>query len=124
MSDSSESFYSSLDFSLHFSHIFRFFVGFGQFLPRFHVLIHSEKIQCCIGGHYVNTCRWTDIPFHWIICIYVFLMSVLAAGLIFRSTGLLYSLERHSSIGRSRPEGEQSGQFIKKQVFKPGSTEQ
>ena len=33
------------------------------------------------AGDYFSTCSWIDIPYRWIILVYVFILSVLAAGL-------------------------------------------
>ena len=48
------------------------------------------------AGDYSSTCRWNDSPCRWIV-VHIFILSVLAAGLIFRSAGLFESLVRYSS---------------------------
>ena len=63
------------------------------------------------AGDYFSTYRWTDSPCRRIILVQVFILSVLAAGVKFRSARLLESSARYSSCAKYRPNVVLPGDF-------------
>ena len=63
------------------------------------------------AGDYFSTCCWTDSPCRWIILVHVFILSVLAAGVIFPSAGLFESSVQYFAYAKYRPNVVPLGDF-------------
>ena len=87
------------------------FVGNVMFIIFYLLLSMAAYIQRMPEIISVGTCRWIDSPCRWIILVHIFILSVLAAGLKFRSARLFESSVRYSAKAKYRPNEVPLGDF-------------